>query len=1067
MAPPLEGRRSITTNSTLGEHSGGSTPGSLPTPQLPAASGRSKTIVDNFAQYTQAVLSTATKTIHRDSVKKRLEKQTSEADRWRKHYSGFGTMAEEQTRQLKKSEALVARSDESLKKTSEVQDRAIEGMVSSMIAAAQGKPMPVVEVDARSKHSDKEVAMMKEEFNDTRRRLDTALQDIARLNDKVSFQRSRLEDQIHEVSRNSVSMQTLTAAESKIAEATVNISKLQASSMKQTELNDKYTTIVDQVNQLSLAASDFKKANEDISRLSVNASANKIAGEILKEGVESHMKDFDKLKASVTEQMEKFVELNDYVTGNENPDEKSLTDIVKEGVEKAAKHAEALQSLNNELGELDSLKEDSKNLSVRMAKLESELVKQSSASTKSHPLPTGLDGEVAVLKEEVARIISEQQQKDEIVGEEIDQLRSLLDQKNGEVEQLRNLLDSQVVIAKDMNDQILQLRSNHLTAMSFHDEKVMWLRNAVDTQVKGINDQLLELRSHQSTTRSSHNEDIKQLRILVDDQGAVIKETNDQLLGLRSHQPTADPPLIEGVDQLRKTVDSQGVKIKEINDQLLELRSHQPTAEPALIEWVDQLKRITDSQGVMIREMNGQIMKLHSHPGVEASQTASKPSAQANVIQAPDDPVRVRIKELETSLQQSMASTWEKISNTEVFVASQEQRFNNLTTEHLARSMVNQLEKMYPNHPGNVLNELRQVKTSQHALENLLRSLETRLAEVRNFLGPNHLILSQKSTIPDLHIAIRKASDRIENVEQMHQNLSSGLDNVKGLIKDQSTNIEGLKADVNILKQDHLSAVETSKSDVQTIKADIKATETTLKADVREMGTILKANIEEIEDVVGTSNNDFQTIKNDFKDIKETTLNDYYNTHLEISTLAERIEQIKQTPSSASSSKKHPDFDLSSPASKYTTTSVMRKHKKDNRGGGRDGENHTPSPTSIPRSIQKHKKENLKPPTPAADGDSDTSLLSPSSRQRGGSVRSAATAARVKLASEAKAVREMNEAAAAEAASAGSTAKEGRSNGSVNGGTPTRKSGRKRGRSGVSNGDESDYHPMKKIGRPD
>ena len=1013
MAPPMEGRRSITTNSMLGEHSGGSTPRSLPTPQLSVASGRSKTIAENFAHYTQAVLHTATKTIHHDSVKRRLEKQAMEADRWRKHYHGFGTMAEEQTRQLRKSEALLARSDDSLRKSSEVQERAIEGMASSMVTAGHGKPMPVVELDTRSKHSDKEVAMFRDELNDTRkrldtalndtkRRLDTALQDIARFNDKVSFQRSRLEDQIQELSREYVTKETMTAAESKISEATLNISKLQASSVKQTEGNDMYTTIVNQVNQ-------FK---EDICKLSANVSANKVAGQKLKEDIESQAKDFEELKTSVTEQMKSFEQLNDYVTGNENPEEKSLTDIVQEGAAKTAKHAEALQTLNNELGELDNLKEESKDLGVRVARLETGSPKESLASLNHQASSTGLEGEVAILKEEVKRIVGEQQMKDDIVGEEVDQLRNLLNVKNGEVEQLRNLLDSQVVT------------------------------------LTGVNDQILQLQSHQITAGPSQNEEFKQLRNLIDSQGVVIKEMNDQLLKLHSHQRTAGPSQNEELKQLRNLIDSQGVAIKETNGELLELRSHQQTAGSTQIEGFEQLRKTVNSQGFAIKEMNDQVMKLHSQRAVEASQTAPKPSAQVNVLQAPDDLIRLRIKELETSLQQFTTSAWEKISNTEVFVASQEQRFNNLTTEHMARSMVSQLEKMYPNHPGNVLNELRHVKASQQALENLLRSLETRLAEVCNFLGPSNFILAQNSTIPDLQIAIRKTSDRIERVAQMHQDSSSGLNDVKDLLKDQSSKIEGVKADLNTMKKDHLSAVDTSKSDIQAIKADIKAMETTLKA-----------NIEDIESAVEVSKTNFQTIKAEVKDIAETTINECFNIHDEITTLS---EQINKKPSTSSDSKKDSDLPPSSPPSKYITTASMRKHKKDNRGGG---DEHTPSPSSIPRSIGKHKKENLKPPTTSVDGDSDTSLLSPSSRQRAGSERSAASAAKVRLANEARAMREANEAAAA--ADLGLAMKEGKSNGSVNGGTPTRKSGRKRGRGGVSDGDESDYHPMKKLGRPD
>jgi hypothetical protein len=49
-------------------------------------------------------------------------------------------------------------------------------------------------------------------------------QDISHVNDKVSFQRSRLEEQIQAMCQDHVTTQTLTAIEFNIAEFTVNMS---------------------------------------------------------------------------------------------------------------------------------------------------------------------------------------------------------------------------------------------------------------------------------------------------------------------------------------------------------------------------------------------------------------------------------------------------------------------------------------------------------------------------------------------------------------------------------------------------------------------------------------------------------------------------------------------------------------------------------------------------------------------------------------------------------------------------------------------------------------------------
>lgn len=915
MPPPAEGRRSITMNSMVGERSGTSTPKSLttpitPIPQSSASSGRSKMIAKSFTQYTQAVVNSATRTVHRDTVKTRLEKQTLEKDRWQKHYQGFVTMAEEQSRQLKKSQLSSERSEEALRKLEEVQEKAIEGMASCMIAVGHGKPTPVLEEDNRAKHLEKEVAMLRDELNGTKRTIDNTVQDVSRtnqdmsrINDKVSFQRSRLEEQIQGISRDHVTKQTLTATESKIAESTVNISKLQ---MKQDEINDQIlklseqlkalpskkldklqdTTIKmeDQVNSLKSLTFDVSQAKEDIFKMSGNASITESDTRNLKRNLESHIKDFQEFRNNVTEQMEKLKELNEFVTGDENTEEKSLTGIVKEGDRKITKHADALQNLNNELGELDNLKEEFRSLGARMTNMEARPLIQPSTSSDQSKVSNGLDTEVAMLKEEVARITREQQEKDDIVAEEVDRMGNLLNQKNEEVERLSKLLDNQEASIKNMNDQISSLRSYPVAA-----------------------------------------KEVERLSKLLNNQEVTIENMNDRI----SHSAAAKE--VERVSQL---LNNQAVFITNMNDQISYLQTHSAVAEE-----VERLRKLLNNQEVSIKNMNNQISNLQAHSVAVIPRKSSTPSPQVNGVRPPEEPVlRQKIEALETNLKQFKESSWEKLSTTEVFVASQEKRFNNLTTEHMARSIINQMQRLYPPHPGNVMGEIHQVKSRQQAVEELFRAFQGRLEILSNFLAPAHLIQVQKHTILNLQADVKKV---FESLAQTEQDSKTAIKDVKDAIHHHSIKIESFGTDINTIKDQHLSAVETSKTELAAIRTDIK-------------------------------------------DIEATTIQECSHVTGEIAALSKTIERTTKNPA-------HSDTDASS----------TRKHPP---------------------------KSHLA----AAADDSDT--LSPS-RHRAGSIRSAASTAKAKLASVT-------------------------SNGN---GTPTRKSRRKRERG--SEGSESDWHPGRKVGR--
>ena len=797
MAPPSEDRRSITTYSTSRRRLSASTFKSLPTPTTATpknsvASSRSKSIAEDFARYTQLVVNTAAQTVHRDAVRTRVEKQSTEKDRWQKHYRGFATMAEEQTRQLKKSEASSKYLEDSLKEIEKAQARSIENIASTMSVADNCKSAPALEDSTQ-----KDMATLWEEFVATRRTvwtLDNMMQDMMRTNGKVN---GRLEELLQEVRCDYVSKQTFTAAESILAEAAVNIHESQASSMEHNELKNQvsdlrnqfvsmtafegHDTLIDRVLKIEdklnrLDNVDFHRAREEVIKVSADAVAREASSQQLKEKLESHVQEFQTWKAEVTEHIEKSQELNDFVTGDKN----SLYDMVQEGIKKSNKHADALQNLNNELGEFDILKEEIRNIRGSLTRLNAHPPNQSpnlsdhkpSGSPEAH-LPDqspnlsnfkslgSLDIEVAILKADVARIAREQQAKDDMMAEEVDRLANLLSAKNTEIERLSMRLDGQDTLINDRTSQISNLQSH----------------------VNGIR-------------------------------------------------------LPEG------------------------------------------------------------------------------------------SALRPKMEELETSLKQFKDFSLEKMSNTETFVISQEQRFNNLTTEPMARSIINQMQRLYPPHPGTLMADINQIKGHQQALHDLWAMLDRRMQVISDYVGSSDELSPQKHTIPDLQAALRTVSNKIDGMSQLHQSSSSFIKETNALVLDHSTKIERFETDISSMKNEHLSAIEASKADLQAIKANVN-------------------------------------------EVEAATIQECSNLMSEITTLSEQVQRMpgSQTHRNASTTKdakSHPcadndsDIPVSSPAQ---SSNKLRRSKH-------------------------HLQLN----------ESEDDAYSPS-RHRAGSVRSAASAAKVKLAS--------------------------------------------------------------------
>lgn len=240
------------------------------------------------------------------------------------------------------------------------------------------------------------------------------------------------------------------------------------------------------------------------------------------------------------------------------------------------------------------------------------------------------------------------------------------------------------------------------------------------------------------------------------------------------------------------------------------------------------------------------------------------------------------------------------------------------------------------------MSEIHQVKGRQQAIEEVFRAFQGRLEILSNFLAPARVIQVQKNTILDLQTDVQKVSDSLAETQQ---NSNSAIKDVKDSIHNHTTELEHVTTDIQTIKDQHLSAIETSKTDLAAIRTDIK-------------------------------------------DIEATTIQECSRVTGELAALSKTIEQTTNP--------KHSNTDASPPNS--------RNHR----------------PTS-----------HLHAPAAAVD---DSDSVSPS-RQRAGSIRSAASNAKVKLAGVAR-------------------------NGTA---TPTRKSRRKRERG--SEGSESDWHPGRKVGR--
>ena len=153
-----------------------------------------------------------------------------------------------------------------------------------------------------------------------------------------------------------------------------------------------------------------------------------------------------------------------------------------------------------------------------------------------------------------------------------------------------------------------------------------------------------------------------------------------------------------------------------------------------------------------------------------ASRTASNhpptpPFAQASI--SPRGPDQQRLQDVELGFRR-LAQTTQTL---ELFVASQQQKFDRLTSDHLAQNMVHQMQQMYPQHPGNMI--AWQAKVDSYLggiLKDRLANIDSHIDSLSGFrdrlAGVESQILAQIATRRVADVKIQEFQEEIRDVTQ-------------------------------------------------------------------------------------------------------------------------------------------------------------------------------------------------------------------------------------------------------------------------------------------------------------
>ena len=636
-----------------------------------------------FSRYTDSVVTTSNLTLRRDLMKEKSVKQQSMRDRWQKHYHSFVALAEDHDRASEKTASALDYSNDRIKQNGEVQANAVKDLLSSMSTNVGVAPLR----KSGDKIMSREVSDLKADLRD----MNSVLVNVRHEGNKITQLESKqidLDRRICDLKANAISRVAMTEYESKLAQLTVNLSKLQASFNQQEKMASKPSETQSSVEKLGIMELNINKSMKE----------NLKNAETLAE-VEKRL---STLNENVIDQKENFEYMKLEITGDPKKGDKGWIDYITEGVKKNENLEKAVKSLDTEVD----------GLTDKVQKLEIELSTVNSKSQDAHRFASqlgvdfeGLTTTVHKLETEVNVITSKQQELNQTslgLSMERDHFMQRLQQLETSVAAITSRSPDPKGISSESNQSPDDSGTSMKEALASLEEKFASLENQLEDKDNMV---LVE---------------VERLDKYLIDQQRFIEELKSDVAAYRSQVVSATPmPNPEPTPQLDMIP-----KIEEI------VRSK--VQETVRLEIEDTIRSKVEE---MVSSKFQETVRLQNEETVRSQ-------IEETVRLKIEETVCSKINDIETDVRKYKESSTERADTIDVLVESQQQRFDNLSTEHLATSIIHQMQKLYPPHPGILQNELNVIRGKQSATEQALTvvwgefsKLNTRLDYLTNSMS--------------------------------------------------------------------------------------------------------------------------------------------------------------------------------------------------------------------------------------------------------------------------------------------------------------------------------------------
>ena len=823
--PRIEGRRDMGSLSESSTPRVAFTPQDSEAPSLPAnVSDMSKSLARIFGVYAKGIVNTTQSISQNKAAKTRLRRSRKADEKWQGRYGDFAALEEMQSKTLVSSEKKSSKCEKALDAVKKSHKHATTQIASILAQSAHSTPPSrsselqgakvTTEVEGSSLTTERIKAEMtrlrgefeklqtlaqraelvvgkqkrlESEFDELSTRLDDELDERTRLGNRTN----RLEGEMHEVSagiRDKVSFSVFRAYEQDSAKLKLLVSKAEAIITRPEKPEER----VEAINE------NFDTA----------AFANRIDG----------------LQAKI--ELLETTRLDDRVQALESKNE--TLESKEYDVATARDANEAVEKdLKDQKATLQALKTFSEISDRQFTELKEDLSQQTSEIRKIRDdvFGGGDSNEASLLEmiEDSQTDASKFRNMFNIFNTTMDEHQASIDNLKA---RLKGFKDSSA--ANEMEGALADIDELKQDIARLYKEQEL-KDDIVSKEVMRINDKV-----------------ILQDNILLE-LGQTVKQV-DRMITPQEDEPLSKsqsaPQMNERLDEIGKRLakqDDSSLKnredIKALKFQLQELSSKATDSQHPSDEILTQHRGlITD----LIAKVDDLWSPAHaSHRGTQSPHLTNgivgTKAVDVHKIEALENghqAIKQEFDGLQSKFELFKESTTDTTSNHETFIDSLRQRFDNLTTDHMIRHMIYHLQQIWPNHPGNVLNQI----TNLHQ-----RLIRTERDCMKSLTQLQHL---ESQTEAQRHQIVLRGTEQNNLLEQVRKDLQQRIAEQQTL--SQRANEESLRRDT-----EQLSLIEQAKEHSQRRAAENFNLLKTAKEDFHRQHT-------ELSRLLAESKQDFQ-----------------------------------------------------------------------------------------------------------------------------------------------------------------------------------------------------------------